>query len=837
MAKKNRISSDALLKKKSLQGVKKLNPFEIQSSKTKFSVLNRDTHTNRQTGLSGFQRARAIEKRKQTLGQEYLQKHKCNRFVDQRKGVRNMNRVELGVEQKSGASRRKVMYNLNDSVKLTHRGQTLEEIERFDDAVDNDNDSDDDEGQLDAEFMEAAHFGGGETDNSRDRKTVIEEMIAESKRKKVEKQRENDEVYEMTKKLDQNWQSLAAVVSGHMKGDNERPKADDYDKVMREMIFERRGKPADKLKSAEELAKVEKERQERLERDRLARMAGEENATKLKHRSADDLDEGYFLHPFDGSSAGLNEGEENDDTSAYDPRNITKEAEREQKYDEYQDDDEAGSDSEDSERPNETEEDNFSDLLQDSEYESEENEKQTSETLEEQNQNYLEQKGIREKAAAEVPTAFDIPKSYEDLSRLLNKYPPIKRAIVFERILSSNIGRVMHLHKSKMVSLFAFTIQYLNDSFANTLPATSNEAFETLSGLTPFLYDLAKMNPHETATCFQEVIKEKQEEFQKRPRQYPLLDTLVFFKLVPVLFSASDFRHPIVSPALVFLSEILSRCQARDRKDITAGMFLVTVVLECTEQSARILPAALNFLNGVIYMCSETRAIQMVKIVPPFKSIAPWSNLLVVDDKIQNDGAIDFSLRAEDFFTTTIDNSFKLRVLYTALGMIRDICSKLNKLDGVHYITANFLQHLRRIDEDLYPKAIQKVLADTKKALQHLHDKPLHYMVAPEKKPKPLRLLEPKIEATYEDIRRRPSKSQCLSVREQRRKLQQKVKKETRAAAREIRQDNEFLAKMRLRQRVASDRDRREKVKRIFSEATAQQGELNSYDRKAKYKK
>lgn len=836
MVKKNRVSSDALLKKKSLQGVKKPNPFEIQTSKTKFSVLNRDTQTNRQTGLSGVQRARAIEKRKQTLGQEYLQKHKTNRFVDQRKDGRNMTGEQLLSERKSMASRRKEMYNLNDSVKLTHRGQTLEEIERFDDAVDNDdNDSDDDGGQLDADFMEAAHFGGGAGDNGKDRKTVIEEMIAESKRKKAEKQRENDEVYEMTQKLDQNWQSLISVVGGHMKGENERPKLDDYDKVMREMIFERRGKPADKLKSAEELAKIEKEKQDRLERERLARMAGEENGAKAKHRSADDLDEGYFIQPVDGNSEGPAAEEDNtEEQSSYDPRNITKEA---QNGHEEEDGSESDSEAEDSEESDESEKDNLSDLVEDSEDdEPEVKESPVSKTTEEQARLLLAQQKEREMAAAEVPLVFEIPKSYEELSSLLNRYPPIKRAIVFERILSSNNVRATFNNKSRMLSLFAFTLQYLNDCFTGiTLSSSVSEAFETLSGLTPFLYDLAKMNPTETATCFQDVIKEKQEEFRKRPRQYPSLDTLVFFKLVPLLFSASDFRHPVVSPAMVFLSEILSRCQVRDRKDITAGMFLVTVALECTEQSNRILPAVFNFLNGVIYMCSETRAIQVVKIVPPFKSFAPWSNLLVVEEKVP-EGTTDLSLRAEDFITTEIDESYKLRVLNTALGMIRGVCSKLGKMEGIHHIAANFLPHLRRIDEELYPKILQSALAETREALQSLHDRPLHYMVAPEKKPKPLRLLEPEIEATYEDIRRRP-KNQSLSVREQRRKLQQKVKKETRAAAREIRQDNEFLAKMRMQQRVASDRDRREKVKRIFSEATAQQGELKSYDRKAKYKK
>lgn len=117
-----------------------------------------------------------------------------------------------------------------------------------------------------------------------------------------------------------------------------------------------------------------------------------------------------------------------------------------------------------------------------------------------------------------------------------------------------------------------------------------------------------------------------------------------------------------------------------------------------------------------------------------------------------------------------------------------------------------------------------------------LHNRQLIRLVAAEQKPKPLRLLEPKIETVYDDIQRRP-KNQQQADKEKRKKLQQKVKRESRAAAREIRQDNEFIAKLQFKQRAAGDRERREKVKRIFSDATSQQGELNSLDRKAKYKK
>lgn len=53
---------------------------------------------------------------------------------------------------------------------------------------------------------------------------------------------------------------------------------------------------SDKLKSEEEIAKEEKERLEKLESERLKRMKGIEDDGVVKHRSADDLDDGYVLH-------------------------------------------------------------------------------------------------------------------------------------------------------------------------------------------------------------------------------------------------------------------------------------------------------------------------------------------------------------------------------------------------------------------------------------------------------------------------------------------------------------------------------------------------------------
>ena len=50
--------------------------------------------------------------------------------------------------------------------------------------------------------------------------------------------------------------------------------ADDYDRAVRELVFEKRGQPSDRMKSEEEIAREERERLEKLEVSRLAILRG-----------------------------------------------------------------------------------------------------------------------------------------------------------------------------------------------------------------------------------------------------------------------------------------------------------------------------------------------------------------------------------------------------------------------------------------------------------------------------------------------------------------------------------------------------------------------------------
>lgn len=299
---KKRNTVESFANKKQTDDVKKsLNPFEMHVNREKISVLGQKLKHDK--GMPGISRSKATKKRKETLGREFLQKNKTNKFKDNRIGRVGMSHEEAANArfiaerlQQYKTTKKQSKFNLNESEDvLTHKGQTLEEIEQFHDTI-SDDDDDDEIGKLDAEFTESAHFGGKNIDDDGKRKNAIEDLIAEQKKRKAEILLEKEVVSNLTHKLDENWRDLVTLMNLKKDQDEDKPKPDDFDRALKEMVFERRGTVTDKLGTEEKQLKKEKARLERLEKERIDRMRGiTEEERKPTHRSADDLDDGYFL--------------------------------------------------------------------------------------------------------------------------------------------------------------------------------------------------------------------------------------------------------------------------------------------------------------------------------------------------------------------------------------------------------------------------------------------------------------------------------------------------------------------------------------------------------------
>ncbi|CAH3155335.1 unnamed protein product [Porites evermanni] len=311
---KSKKASVKLAKKQPKSEIKqvKSNPFEIHTNRRKHDILGRNLKHDK--GLPGISRSKAIKKRQKTLLVEYKQKNKANLFIDRRFGEydekmtleeKMMKRFTM---EKKHHHERRGKYRLEDE-ELTHLGQSLGEIDKFDAVLLSDDDDNFDNNQDDADDVKELHFGGFLTkkktadnlsdkdeDKHKSRKEIMEEVVAKAKIKKHERQMAKEETVNLTDKLDQDWKSLQNLMSKQGLHSAEIPatKVDDYDIAVRQLAFEIKGKATDRLKSEQELAKEEQERLRKLELERQRRMKGLPAVDKKpKHISADDLGDSF----------------------------------------------------------------------------------------------------------------------------------------------------------------------------------------------------------------------------------------------------------------------------------------------------------------------------------------------------------------------------------------------------------------------------------------------------------------------------------------------------------------------------------------------------------------
>ncbi|CAM6021599.1 unnamed protein product [Sphagnum balticum] len=256
------------------------NVFETLWTRRKFDVLGKKQKgESRRVGLS---RSTAVDKRKKTLLQEYKQRGKVNAFLDHRFGEQDETLAEEDKailrfqKERMAQLNRKSKFALQDddddneaTEVLTHGGSALSTLDDFREDVSMEDEGDD--SGLNDDLMRELHFGGGL--NSKDETYASAE--GQGKGSTPEGGIEG------------------SFLKAGDKSNEDKMKPDDYDKLMKEMVFELRGHASDMSKSVEELDKEERTRLEELEKNQKQRMHGDSDNDE--ETSEEDYDEGKIL--------------------------------------------------------------------------------------------------------------------------------------------------------------------------------------------------------------------------------------------------------------------------------------------------------------------------------------------------------------------------------------------------------------------------------------------------------------------------------------------------------------------------------------------------------------
>ncbi|KAI5641056.1 nop14-like family domain-containing protein [Phthorimaea operculella] len=433
-----------------------------------------------------------------------------------------------------------------------------------------------------------------------------------------------------------------------------------------------------------------------------------------------------------------------------------------------------------------------------------------------------------ESGSGDDQSFFDIKAGEgENLKELLTGKTPAQQSTAIQKLIKSYDPGLAENNKEKLSRLYAHMLQYVNDIFTNL----DNEgdllkAFLTFDRLAPHFYDLAHTNKVSTKKFLVELLKEKHDRFMKNPKKVPDLDTLIFFKLVSLLYPTSDFQHPVTTPSLIFMTEILTLSKFNSAYSISRGLFITALILEYTVLSKRFVPEAINFLRGVLYLCANTSVLNPIQVVPPFRVHKDAKVLNLEHDCSKME--VTNKMAAKDLVLTEIDDDFKIRCLMTSTLMIKEFFDNYNDIDAQEFIFEPHIQLYGRIDVELYPKKVGKLINKTVQYMKEgLEVKTYTPLSREKKRPKALRLYEP----DFQEVFTGSKSSKMPREMAERKRLQTKVKKEMKGALREIRRDKAYIASVKIRQKIHSDNIRKEKVKQIYKDASIQQGELNKLKR------
>ncbi|CAJ1070677.1 nucleolar protein 14 [Xyrichtys novacula] len=858
---KKRSLADKVRKTKTSAQIKN-NPFEVKINRKKFDVLGRKSKHD--VGLPGVSRSKAINKRKETLLKEYKLKNKSNKLIDRRFGEYDTKMApEDKILKRFAMERQRVhdkkdVYNLNEEEELTHYGQSLAEMEKFNDLVNSDDEAEE-KGLLSAELT-ASHFGGGGgllkkktsgdqqegegSHRAKSRQELIEELIQKSKQEKRERQVQKEEAQELTEKLDQEWKSIQALmVKKTPKGESsdipeEKPKPEAYDMMVRELGFEMKAQPSEKMKTPEELAREAREKLQKLEADRLRRMMGEEaeeSTQSQTHLSADDLNDGFILDKEDKKTLSYQEGkwnigeESEEDNEEEEEEEEEGEGEQEEEEEEEEEDEQDEDEEEEGSGEEEDEEDGHSDL--ESEHESEDEEDQ--DTSAKPSLSKEELKAQQEAAKAELPYTFTAPESYSDLKNLLQGHTPDNQRIILARTQKCNHPGLAAGNKLKLQKLFGFLLEYIGEVATRSPPELT-----IVDKLIPELYTLCQMFPDAACKAMQDIVGDAAHSMEevlevKGHAGFPTLDVLVYLKVTALLFPTSDFRHPVTTPALLYIGQALTKCPVRSLQDITSGLVLCCLAVEYVSFSKRFLPELLNFLTRTLHLAVQDKTSLGYTVVPPFRPSGKCSDLLVLSDsessKSWSKKSLPLSATERLELQTDLDKDHhRLTCLSTCLDLVKRCCLLYKDLLSFNTI----FQPIRTLlSKHLSASALPGILQELhSEILETIRSAPVSHnpLVLDKKKPIPLKLLTPKIVEVLDYGKKRGSNRE----ERERERLKHKYKKEFKGALREIRKDSRFLAREKLDEVMNRDAERKRKVKELFGSLATQEGEWKALKRK-----
>ncbi|XP_030511776.1 nucleolar protein 14 isoform X1 [Rhodamnia argentea] len=632
-------------------------------------------------------------------------------------------------------------------------------------------------------------------------------------------------------------------------------KPDTYDKLVKEMSLDMRARPSDRTKTLEEIAQEERERLEQLEEERKKRMlATDDNsdeddeddekpsAKKIRSLSGDDLGDSFSVDEQTQTKKGWvdeileREAAANSDDEDEGSSEESDSAENDSGSDDDKDDHDKTYLLKDWEQSD----DERLDADLEEEEEEEEEEREGEEDYNDASENSKEQVGHLDNKTMKnvdvhenkkkvanfsegtsiLPFLIEAPTSLEEFNVLLENRSNSDIILLISRIRASNAIALAAENRKKMQVFYGVLLQY----FA-ILASKKPLNFQSLNMLVKPLVEMSTEIPYFAAICARQRILRTRTQFcevikNSETSSWPSLKTLFLLRLWSLIFPCSDFRHVVMTPAVLLMCEYLMRCPVLSGRDVALGAFLCSMLLSVTKQSQKFCPEAIMFLETLLSAAMDRKI--------GSNQNSQFGNL--IQFRVQTpllcirEGASEFSplnfLKIIDmpdespFFSSDGFRASVLASMIETLSGFAGIYGKLSSFPEIFMPISSLL--LEVAQQQNMPNELRNKFEDVAQLIKRKADE--HQMLRQplqlrKRKPVPIKQLNPKFEENFVKGRDYDPDRE----RAERRKLKKLIKQEAKGAVRELRKDNYFLFEVKEREKASLEQERLEKYGRAKS--------------------
>lgn len=300
----------------------------------------------------------------------------------------------------------------------------------------------------------------------------------------------------------------------------------------------------------------------------------------------------------------------------------------------------------------------------------------------------------------------------------------------------------------------------------------------------------------------------------KQNPNYPRLSTLIVLQVFPLLFPSTDFRHPVMTPAFLIMSCLLTTCSVATPRNIAAGLYVCTCYLEAVREAKRFVPEVVSFLTSTILLTSTK--FSRAGCLPPFQRL-PISkrNILELTSKPKHSEPAKLTLHLLQVGPAEagVDEvDMKHTLIVTALRLLSSMLAIYSGYPAVYDAGACVVECLEDLAANSScPSATKKLASRLAQKIKGGLREPREHLQLQKHRPVPLPELEPDFNPVFIDRKgaKLPKEERDLQ------RLKHQFKRERKGAIKEIRKDTAFLARVRLEEQRELDAERFQKVRQI----------------------